>query len=493
MLSIGEKIGDLASVADEKDARIAELEADAAAKDARIASLEQQVAMLMKRLSELEEKLRQNSGNSHLPPSSDSPDERKKRNEAKPKSGRKRGGQQGHGGAQRQLVPEDQVDNVIDLYPHKCENCWAGLPKIPDPSPTRHQQTEIPPIKPHTDEWRRHAVTCTACGHTTRAAFDDDLIPASPFGPRLMAIMALVTGVYHLSRRKAVELLSDVLGVRVSLGALSAVEARVSDAVKPAVDDAWNKVRAADVKHTDGTSWVQAGLSMALWVLATSAATVFKIVADGTKDTLRPLYGALSGILVSDRAKALNFWAMERRQICWAHLLRKYVAFAERDGPAAAFGRELLDYTGLVFTYWHDFKDGKISREALARCMAPVRVQIESLLARAAAANIAMVSGSCADILEHKAALWTFVVTDGVEPTNNHAEREIRAFVLWRKRSFGTQSARGNVFAESMMTVAHTARKQKKNVLAFLTACCEALRDDERLPPSLFDVATPAS
>lgn len=484
---------------DWRDDRIAELEAEVRTKDARIATLEQQVAALLaqvaalaKEVVELRNKLDQNSRNSHLPPSSDSPDERSKRNEAKKTSGRKRGGQQGHGGAQRQLVPEDQVDNIINLYPHTCENCSASLPKTLDLSPTRHQQTEIPPIKPHTDEWRRHAVACPGCGHTTRAAFDDDLIPASPFGPRLISIMALFTGVYHLSRRKAVELLSDVLGVRVSLGALSAVEARVSAAVKPAVEDAWNKVQAADVKHTDGTSWVQAGLSMALWTLATVTATVFKIVPDSAKNTLRPLYGALSGILVSDRAKALNFWAMERRQICWAHLLRKFISFTERDGPAAAFGRELLDYTSLVFVYWHDFKDGKISREAFSRCMDPVRAQMENLLARAVAANLAMVSGSCADILEHKAALWTFVVKGGVEPTNNHAEREIRAFVLWRKRSFGTQSERGNVFAESMMTIAHTARKQKKNVLAFLTACCEAHRD-ERTPPSLFAAATPTS
>jgi len=219
--------------------------------------------------------------------------------------------------------------------------------------------------------------------------------------------------------------------------------------------------------------------------VATAAATVFKIVANSTKDTLQPLYGALRGILVSDRAKALNFWAMERRQICWAHLLRKYVSFAERDGPAAAFGQQLLDYTGIVFEYWHDYKAGNLSRGQFVTWMAPVRQQVEGVLAQAVAAGIAGVSGSCADILEHKAALWTFVDHDDVEPTNNHAEREIRAFVLWRKRSFGTQSARGNGFAENLMTVAHTARKQNQDVLAFLTQCCEAQRD-KTPAPSLF-------
>ena len=117
--------------------------------------------------------------------------------------------------------------------------------------------------------------------------------------------------------------------------------------------------------------------------------------------------------------------------------------------------------------------------------MAPVRGQMEAALARAVASGINGLSGSCADILAHKGALWTFVDRADVEPTNNHAERELRAFVLWRKRSFGTQSDRGNLFAERLMTVAHTARKQKKNVLAFLTACCQA----SATPPSLFDAA----
>jgi transposase len=318
------------------------------------------------------------------------------------------------------------------------------------------------------------------------APYDPDAIPSSAFGPRLMSAVALLTGVYHVSRRRTVDLLSDLVGVRLSLGAVSAVEARVSDAVEPAVNEACERVAKASVKHTDGTTWLQAGVVLSLWTIATAVATVFKIVANGRAETLKPLYGKLRGILVSDRATALNFWAMERRQICWAHLLRKFVSFAERDGPAGAMGRELLDYTGILFEYWDDYRSGKLSREVYRAWMAPVREQLEALLERAAAADIAGLSGSCADILAHRAALWTFVERDGVEPTNNHAERELRAFVLWRKRSFGTQSERGNRFAERVMTIAHTARKQRKNVLEFLTACCVAHGEGGKVP-SLFE------
>jgi transposase len=166
-------------------------------------------------------------------------------------------------------------------------------------------------------------------------------------------------------------------------------------------------------------------------------------------------------------------------------LLRKFVSFSEREGPAAAIGCELLDYARILFSYWHDFQAGKLSRAELRRHMAPLRTQLETALERAAASDTAVVAGSCADILEHRAALWTFIDCDGVEPTNNHAERELRAFVLWRKRSFGTQSDRGNRFAERLMTVAHTARKQHRNVLAFLTTCCTAALSGERAPPLL--------
>jgi transposase len=287
-----------------------------------------------------------------------------------------------------------------------------------------------------------------------------------------------------------VNLLSDIVGVRISLAAVSAVEARVSAAVEAPVDEAWKNVVDADVKHTDGTTWLQSGIVMSLWTIATAVATVFKIVANGRAETLKPLYGELRGILVSDRATALNFWAMERRQICWAHLLRKFVSFEERAGPAGAFGRELLDYAGILFEYWDEYRAGRLSRDVFRAWMVPVREQLEELLERVAASGIKPLAGSCADILAHRGALWNFVDLDGVEPTNNHAERELRTFVLWRKRSFGTQSDRGNRFAERLMTIAHTARKQRTNVREFLTACCVAHLDGGRTP-SLFEHAVP--
>lgn len=434
--------------------RIADLEAQVAAKDKQLAAKDKQLADLADRIMELEKKLAtltgelgRNASNSNSPPSSDSPADRAKRSQKRrtaKKSKRKRGGQRGHRGTRRELLPPDQVDDIVHSFPLHCDECAAALPQTPEPRPIRFQLTELPAFEPHTTEYRRHTVKCPCCRHLTTAPHDMARIPSSPFGPRLMSVIGLLTGVYHLSRRKAVNLLADMVGVKISLGALSAVEKRVSDAVAKPVQEAWKRVVKGKVKHTDGTTWYQAGVTLSQWVIATAFATVYKILANGRKDTLTPLFGNdQSGVLVGDRATSLTFWAMERRQICWAHLLRKFVSYSERDGPGGKF------------------------------------------LERAAASGVDHVAGSCADILKHREALWTFVDERDVEPTNNHAERELRAFVLWRKRSYGSQSERGNQFAERLMTVAHTARKQKKSVLEFLTECCVA-HVDGGASPSLF-------
>jgi transposase len=451
-----------------------------AALQVQFAALRAENEQLRNLVVELREQLGQNSSNSSKPPSTDKPGSRPQRKSKKKKRKRKRGGQPGHRGSHRTLLPPDQVDHVEDHYPEHCESCWNSLPRTPDDAPERFQVTELPPVKPETTEHRGHAVTCS-CGHTTRATVPNQ-VKVSAFGPRLSSIMSMLTGIYHLGRRQAVMALFDFFGVKISLGALSGVEDRVSKAVEPAVNEAWKKAQQADVKHTDGTGWCQAGQTLQLWTIATTAVTVFKVLTDGTAVTLKALLGRIKGVLVSDRASALNFWAMNRRQICWAHLLRKFISFSERDGPAGDFGRVLLEYTGILFDYYRAYKDGQISRKTFRQRMAPLRVQVEAVLARAAQAKIKGLSGSCKNVLTHREALWTFVDNPQVEPTNNHAERELRKFVLWRKRSFGTQSERGNHFAERIMTVVHTARKQGKPVLTYLTAVCQADRLGQPCP-----------
>lgn len=470
------------------------LEAENAALRAALAERDARIAALSKQVELLTEQLNRNSKNSHLPPSSDGPGSgsgtgRAARN--KRKAERKRGGQKGHRGSHRELLPADRVDTFEDLFPEVCLGCARPLPRVLDAAASRYQQMDLRDHRPHLTEWRRHEVQCQHCGHCTRAAYDSAKIPNSAFGPCLTATVALLTGAYHLSRRKTQKLLSELFGIVVSLGAISAMEQRASAALASAYDEALREVQYAEVKHADATTWTRAGKLMSLWTMASAAATVYGIFANGCRETILPMFGPLIGFLISDRATVFGFWAMKLRQVCHAHLLRKYVAFFERDGPAGDIGRELLELTSLIFEYWHGFKEGHLTRQELQFWMRPVMRDIERALERGAAANIERLSGSCTDILAHRDALWTFVEHDGLEPTNNHGELQLRDFVLWRKRSFGSQSERGERFAERVMTAVRTTRKQGREVLDFLVRSVTAHAHGTP-PPRLIGAAATA-
>lgn len=447
-----------------------------------VARLQEQNARLEARIVDLEARLGQNSSNSNQPPSSDTPAERGER--PKPQgSGRPRGGQPGHKGHRRELLPPEKVSRRQDLFPSSCGGCGRRLPRTEDVDPLIHQVVEIPEVTPDVTEYRMHSVGCS-CGHVTPAPWPTG-VSVGMCGPRLLAVIALLTGAYHLSRRQAKQLLGDLLGLEISLGALSKCEERVSEAVAPAVEEVREYALEQPVKHVDATGWRQTDSPRSLWTIAAHLVTVFCLTLDATKATVEEMLGAATGILVSDRAPQFKFWAIERRQVCWAHLLRKFVSFAERSGPAGDVGRRLLFWTEFIFGPWHDTREGKLSRTKFRRILAGVREHVEACLEQGVRLGVPGVSRSCSDILEHRDALWTFVTEEGVEPTNNHAERELRAFVLWRKRSFGSQSERGCRFAERIMTVVHTLRKQGRHVLAFLVETCRAAIGPGTMPSLL--------
>ena len=246
--------------------QLAARDAELAASNAEVAELRATVALLKAQVEVLQEKLGQNSENSGKPPSSDGPGaaSRGTRKGGKGKMGRKRGGQKGHRGAHRSLVPLDQVHEIVHLFPEACEGCAATLAEKRDPAPRRYQLFELRVGGLHIKEWQLHEIVCERCGHRTCAPYDAELIPSSPFGPRLVAVVAMLTGVYHLSRRHTQQLLRELFGLTIALGTISAMEARASKALKAAAEEAQVEAEAAPVKHTDGTTWLLAGVTLSL-------------------------------------------------------------------------------------------------------------------------------------------------------------------------------------------------------------------------------------
>lgn len=445
--------------------RIGKLETQVALLVETVANRDAKIAKLEARVHELEEQLGQNSTNSHKPPSSDPPGTRP----AKPTTGRRRGGQPGHKHHKREMLP---ATRRTDVKPVACGCCGSRRLAALGVEPRIHQVVDVPEIHPDVHDIAMHGASCRDCGKTTWAPLPDG-VPSHMFGPRLLALIGYFVGA-RTSRRQLREILAEVFAIPVSLGAVSEAEEYLSNAIASAVDEAAVHVRGQPIKHVDASTWRIEGAYAALWTIATRLVAVFFIAADGRKDTIAKLLGAARGILVTDRGTQFGFWAMERRQICWAHLIRKFVSFSERGDHGAALGDSLLLLAHTMLHEWHRVRDGTRSRASYRRMAANAQLAFENLLERGVALRLRGLSGSCADILHHKTALFTFAAEVGVEPTNNHAERALRPFVLWRKTSHGSQSERGRLFAERIMTVAHTLRLQKRSILAFLVEACHA-------------------
>jgi transposase len=463
------------------EARFAKLECLVKAQQATIEAKDREIARLQARVEELERRLGENSSNSSKPPSTDSPTDRAARPKDAP-SGRTRGGQPGHKGHKRTFLPAARVQSSQDCFPPTCRRCGETLPPRRDPNPLRHQVVDIPKIEPVADDYWLHRVTCT-CGETTCGTLPRG-VPQGMLGAQVLALIAVLTADGHMSRRKVQGLLAAVFGLDVSLGTLSESEQIVSDAVAPAVEQARIHALTEDVKHLDATTWRERGTYRALWTLATTTVTVFTVLRDGTRDLLRGWIDRVRGVLVTDRGAQFDFWALDHRQICWAHLIRKFASFSERRGRVGEIGADLLLLARVLLHSWHRVRDGTQSRRELQGVATKVRALMEQLLDEGARLPIKGFQGACRNILDHRDALWCFVRDPDVEPTNNHAERELRGLVCWRRSSGGSQSARGNQFAANLKSVIHTCRKQHRDVLAYLTAAIQAALHD-RATPSL--------
>jgi transposase len=452
-------------------------------RDARIAELEAQLKAALARIAELEARLGLTSRNSNKPPSSDGPGVERGR---KPATGRTPGGQKGHKGHKRELLPPEKVDSTLVLHPEACGRCKGVLVKKEQaPAPWRHQVVELTPVKPHVTEYQQHSGWCEECESFTQAQLPEG-VPSGAFGPRLMALAALLAGQYRLSKRQVQQLLGEVLGVEVALGSISKLEAQVSTALDAAVQEARVYVREQRVAHLDETSWREAREKAWLWVAVTEGVSVFQIASSRGAAVARDILGEeWVGFLVTDRWSGYGWADKGLRQVCWSHLLRDFQGFVDRGGEGRPLGEELLRQAHQMFSWWHRVKDGTLQRASFERRMREVETEVVRLLEEARECGGPRTAGMAREMLKLKGALFTFVGVEGLEPTNNAAERALRPAVLWRKGSWGTHSPEGSRFVERMLTVVATLKQQQRHVLEYLTASCEALLRAKRGPSLL--------
>jgi transposase len=435
-------------------------------RDRRIAELERRVADLEATVRDLHARLGQNSSNSSVPPSANPLDAPPP--VVKQPTGRKRGGQAGHPGHTRPLLPPEQVRQTITYIPVTCQRCHAPLPATAgprDPEPIRHQVIELPPVTAYAIEYQAHGRTCPCCGTVTWEKIPDT-VRAQGFGPFCTAVVGYLSAVPHISKRGIQEVFAAVFRAPVALGSVTNIEQEVSAALAPAHAEALAAVREAPVKHADATGWEDHGW---LWAAATATVVCFVIHPKRGLAGLLALLGTkIKGILCSDRWAVYARWLARCRHVCWAHLKRDFQKVVDRGGPGQEVGEAGLACVRVLFHWWHTYRGGGISRQELQQELEPVRAVLAAWLRHGCACAESKVANFCTNLLQLEPALWTFLYKDGVEPTNNHMERLLRTGVLWRKISFGCDSEAGCRFVERSLTVVQTLRLQKRSVLAFL-------------------------
>jgi transposase len=445
---------------------------------AYIEQLHAYIEKLEARVAELEARLGKDSTNSSKPPSTEHPHAKPPR--PRSPSRRPSGGQPGHPRHERALVPVEQCREVVPCVPTACRRCGRPLAGT-DPEPLRHQVWELPEIRPVVTEYQRHRLVCR-CGLATCGELPAG-VPTGQAGPRLIAFSALLMACFRQSKRRTAAFLGLILHQPASCGWVVALQNRAADAVRPAYDELARRLPGQAVLHADESPTKEGKAKAWVWTFVAAAFTFFACRTSRAADVAVGLLGAaFAGVVHCDRARM--YWSFGRLQWCWAHLKRDFQALI--DGPcgtARRLGHDLMRPTRELFALWKRVRDGTMPRDEFRRRMRPIRERVESLLLRGY--FNARVRGFCKELYDYRERLWVFVEVEGVEPTNNAAERSLRHAVIWRRLSFGTQSAAGSRFVERLLTVIDTCRRQNRDVFAWLVQAVQARLAGQACPSLL--------
>jgi len=414
-----------------------------------VAALRDEVARLgglAGRLEDLERQVSRDSSNSSMPPSSDPPKSRAERKraarEAYKRSMRRAGGQPGHERKTREMVAPQRLAGTVQHLPDCC-----GCGRVFDGSeqrvgePVVHQQWELPPVPvPLIFEHQRVWLRCPGCEANVLGGMP--LAALSGYGPRLEAHIAMFAGVYRLSRRQIVDIVTNVFGMPISLGAVDKVIMRMSRVLADPWEELKEAIHNAEAVHMDETSWRLAGATQWLWVAASALIACFRIDPTRSQAAAKALIGAdFGGFVISDRYVGYHFLDVLQQQLCWCHVIRQFVEVSQRSGPSGRRGSQLVKLAKKVLAVHRAFLNEDHDAAWLATQLKPLRAQIQRLLEQCARGRHTRTANFAAGLLSEYDALWTFsdIAADlQIDATNNAAEvrHEVARFE-WTRRKEG--------------------------------------------------------
>jgi transposase len=469
----------------------------------QLAEREKQIADAEKQIADLERQLagrKKNSTNSSKPPSSDGLAGEQRPRGRKRKSKRKPGGQPGHPGHHRPLVPVAKVSAMEVLLPKQCRHCGEDLPQKPgtvtaEGEPRRHQVTEVPPVQAHITEYQFPNVVCGHCGKATQAPLPEEI--RGDFGPQLTALIAYWTVVCRLPRRLVEAMLADVLGIEISLGSTQKAWEEVSQAVAQPVQQLQEQLPREAVLNVDETGWRTNGAKRWIWALIAHQFVFYVVASTRGAEVLVSLLGAVfRGILCNDRWVVYLTYHSGRMQLCWAHLKRNILGIADytRSPSAQQFCRDALAIVARLFRLWYrfrgDLRDRRgnpqpLNRQQLLEKSIPLQKKLFALAEAHLDDTDREVRNMATALFIHFERLFTFLEVEGVDPTNNVAERILRTAVQWRKISFGNRSRNGEIATARLLTVTQTCKRQQRHVLGYLTDAVRCHRHQAAAPSLL--------
>jgi hypothetical protein len=441
---------------------------------------------------ELHQRLNQDSKNSSRAPSTDSPEAKGRRKAERtsnpPKHGkRSQGAQNGHKAVKMPLVELGKNDTLIDCKPNVCAHCGASLENCADGEPYRRQKYELEIIR-HVTEYRKHRCTCPECGHVTEGILPKEA-QGSAYDANVVLLVGMLTGLCQISRRMAKTFIESLCGIPMSVGSVSNMERELTEAGRPVMEEIEKEAQGAEKANADETGFgLEKGKQGWLWVLVTPLAVLFRLFEGRGGKWASQLLGRFEGILTSDRWCGYNKYPQEKRQICWAHVIRDFEAMRESGPEGESIGLGLRKEAKKMFRKWHRFQKWKetqrragvkVSQTVLESQLEVIRRRVKVLLEEGERRGVV----KCAGILKMEAQLWTFTRRAGVEPTNNAAERALRPAVIWKKRTYGVESERGARYVESMLSLWATCRRNNINAVSYLRGLICALRSNTAYPP----------
>lgn len=450
--------------------------------EAQVEQLTARVARQDERIATLERQLGRSSRNSSQPPSADPPSAAPRR--GKDSSGRKQGGQPGHEGKGRPLLPAWAVDEIVEHWPTDCAcgYVFCEADRVAVGPPARRQVEELPVMAVRVTEHQCQRARCPGCG-ARRSGHLPAEVAASAFGPRLQAAVVTLSVRNRISRRDVVELGEQLFSSRISSGTVDAILARTADALTLPCEDLLDRVRAARAVNMDETGWRLRGGQRAIWGIFTERHAILQITASRHDDHAKNLLASSGAIVTSDRWWAYNHLPVKRRQICWSHLQRDFEFHAEGRGSDKQIGQAGLAVCDELFWTWEIYAHTG-DRGELQRRVRQLQRQLKAVLREHASkhARYRQSRRFARALLKIWPALWTFARHAAVQPTNNHAERCLRGAVIYRKLSLGSQSEIGEQRIARLLSAHTTCRLQARSLHAYLIDVLTANARSEPAP-----------